>query len=103
MSKFLNPLHTPEWIQNQINLRGRFELDRMTGRTTAKALRLIADAIENPYQHVTLSDHHVEGVPPYQLDTNIMHRVRTLCDTLELKHMHIDKIGGKYKLSFGKV
>ena len=52
LTTLINPLHTTEYINNQINCIGFYDPTRMTGDTTATALELLSRAIRNPYTKV---------------------------------------------------
>ncbi len=56
--------------------------DRRTGRSTAQALHLIAEAIENPRQPRRVTDHHRST----EADRHLLNLVRALVRKLELDH-----------------
>lgn len=52
LTTLINPLHTTEYINNQINCNGFYDPTRMTGDTTATALDILSRAIRNPYTKI---------------------------------------------------
>lgn len=62
MGKLLHPLHTPDWICDTIRATGQYpDAERKTGRTTIRALELIATAMKNPHCWLLITDHHPCG------------------------------------------
>jgi hypothetical protein len=80
----LNPLHTPELIARHIQYTGEYwPNERCTGRTTAQALRLLAEAISNPHTRITIVDHH----PTVMAATNLRRLMQDMVHILQLEHM----------------
>ena len=85
MSK-LNPLHTPEMIEQVISATGEyFDPKRRSGRSTALALRYISAAIEHPRVPIRIKDHH----DSVQADGLLAEKVKMMIFKLELKHMYV--------------
>lgn len=79
----LNPLHTPEWLHNMVLCTGCYaDPDRMTGRSTALALELVAKAIKNPHTWVEVVDHH----PTLAAANDLRYRMQRIVQLLELQH-----------------
>lgn len=54
----MHPLHTQSWLSRYLMDVGvKLTTRRMTGRSTARALRSLADAIENPGRPIPVFDH----------------------------------------------
>ena len=98
MSQFLNPLHTPEWIQRCINTQGRVDLTRRTGQSTAQALHCIANAINCPYKPQPIKDHSGS----YAADEHLAEMVKQIVSILALDHMTVERKHGVFTLQFGK-
>lgn len=104
MSK-LNPLHTPEMIAQVISATGEyFDSSRRSGRSTALALRYIADVIEQPYTPVLIKDHYDSVLA----DRALAEIIRLMIFKLELNHMYIwekapANARAEFYVSFGKV
>lgn len=81
----LHPLHTVEMVVNHLRQTGKYLGDRHTGRSTAQALRLIANAIENPEKLLIIEDHHGTTNADYSLQ----HTVQKMIDLLEFKHFTV--------------
>lgn len=79
----LHPLHTPEFVANYIAYGGGHPQERRTGRSTALALKYIAEAIENPRQPVQIRDHH----DVLRAHRDLFERVREMVRQLGLEHM----------------
>lgn len=63
---------------------------RCTGRSTALALRLLADAIDNPGQKITARDHDTGGKypgPTHQQNTHLLRMAADMANTLGLEKM----------------
>lgn len=87
MSTVLHPLHSPAWVAEYVANTGQYPGDRATGRTTAQALRAIADAIDNPYVPVALVDHSgVRGG-----FENLSCVTKHIVAVLQLKHFHFNR------------
>lgn len=91
----LHPLHTPDLISQTVIATGQyFDENRGTGRTTARALTAIANAIYYPYQWHNIYD-HVEGDDEYFFEV-----VRDMVGVLGLRELYFDK--ANYAIRFGK-
>jgi hypothetical protein len=91
----LNPLHSVEWLCDMIRVTGEyFDTSRRTGRTTALALKAIAEAIENPWVWVPLKDHH-NTILANESMSNI---VRSMVHVMQLEHF----VFRKGAIRFGK-
>lgn len=93
MSNKLHPLHTPTWVSNYVISVGQYPGSRCTGRTTAKALELIVDAMHSPGKQLRTNDHeddHDGARPGAHLSEHRAREVRIKCqefvDKLGLKH-----------------
>lgn len=90
IDKPIHPLHTPERVK-ALNLltEGGYaaEAERFTGRSTAIALRLIANAIDLPGKAISISDHHFSR----QADACLAAMMRDMIQQLGLKHMHVER------------
>ncbi|USN16854.1 hypothetical protein BABAYKA_00510 [Brevundimonas phage vB_BpoS-Babayka] len=54
----MHPLHDQSWLARYLMDVGvKLTTRRMTGRSTARALRSLADAIENPGRQIPVFDH----------------------------------------------
>lgn len=54
----LHPLHTIEWVVDQVKATGCYpDVGRMTGRTTVLALRFLTEALANPHKEIAVRDH----------------------------------------------
>lgn len=105
----LNPLHTPEMIVKVISTTGEyFDHKRRSGRSTALALRYIADAIEQPYTPVLIEDHYDSVLA----DRALAEIMGLMIFKLELNHMYIWEEApekalatarARFYVSFGKV
>ena len=78
-----HPLHTPEFIADVVKATGRYPGDRYTGRSTAIALRLIAEAIESPRKPIPIRDHYGTSLA----DRYLRQAMQDMVDKLDLKHM----------------
>jgi hypothetical protein len=82
----LNPLHTTEWVCAQVLNTGCYpDAERMTGRTTARALEWLALAIKSPHQPIKVTDHH----DTYQSHCRMAELVRDMARTLGLQHIQV--------------
>lgn len=82
----LHPLHTPALLNQMVLSSGCYaDVSRCTGRSTALALRLIAEAIENPGKAVPLRDHH-NTTPAHDHFCRLVHAMTGM---LRLQHMHV--------------
>lgn len=82
----LHPLHTPEFLHQQTLETGCYaDTTRCTGRTTAIALRAIAEAIDNPHKSIHYRDHHLTNAA----DMHLGMRIEDICKALRLEHMQI--------------
>ena len=82
----LHPLHTPEFLDQQVRTSGHYaDTTRCTGRTTAIALSLIAQAIDNPNEAVRIVDH--AGTRPAH--DHLARQILSICEALRLEHMQV--------------
>lgn len=103
MSDKLHPLHEPEvLLQRMLNTREYPDRLRGTGRSTAFALKYIAQAIESPYIPVKLRDHHHAHVESYSCRANFAASVVSTIELLGLQHMKTKTINGEFHLQFGE-
>lgn len=87
MSILLHPLHSPAWVAEYVTQHAQYPGDRCTGRSTAQALRAIADAIDMPHCQVNLIDHsNVRGG-----FENLNHITQEIVKTLQLNHFHFSR------------
>lgn len=100
MGTKLHPLHTPEWVARYVLEKGEYPGERFTGRSTALALRVIAEAIENPGKKVLIRDHvnlhrannHLRGtVQEFVRKLGLRHFVFTE-DTIKFGHELADEV-----------
>lgn len=83
----MNPLHTPQFVAEMVLNSGLyFDATRRTGRSTAKALRLLSVAIENPNKSVSIIDHF--DTPSAHRE--LLHTMRAMCERLGLEHMQFN-------------
>lgn len=85
-----NPLHTEE-LRNSPH----YSVTRRTGRTTAIALRIIAQAIEHPYEPQEIRDH----VDLPGAHKNLVYTIADMINRLDLKEMYVSI--GRATLMFG--
>lgn len=79
----INPLHNPDTIIKQMEMTGEYpDAERRTGRSTAIALRIIAEAIANPYAVIHVRDHEDNKVNNIALTREI----NVMCFKLGLEH-----------------
>ena len=88
MGHKLHPLHDAGWVAKFIENTGYYPGPRNTGRSTAIALRLIAEAISAPETWVNIMDHD-SGMPADKFADTIVDIVRKL----ELRHLHVAAYG----------
>lgn len=101
MSK-LHPLHTVEMITTMIGDTGEyFDQNRRTGRSTALALKYIADAYAKPYTPIKVIDHEQSNGMPATMDSNrvLSLKVFSMIDALGLKHFRCN--GSQHTVTFG--
>lgn len=92
----MHPLHTPEWARNYYHSAGHVDAERMRGRSTARALRYLADAIENPGLEVICQDHFIrdipygrnKGQPTSQLNSYVARTALDIANKLGLKNVY---------------
>lgn len=85
MSKRLHPLHTPDWICDTIRATGQYpDAERKTGRTTIRALELIATAMKNPHCWLLITDHH----PNECAHKNLRKMAEEMVRSMGLQHFH---------------
>lgn len=89
-----HPLHPEEFIA-RARAGGYYDSSRRTGRTTAIALRTIAEAIERPYTKVPIRDH--VGTPG--MDRYLARMIIDIIKALHLHEMSVDLRGPT--LTFG--
>lgn len=70
---------------------GEYPGDRMTGRSTAQALRFIANAIDNPNVPQKIEDHYGNRLA----DVGLGGTVCGMIEKLGLKHLHVTKVRGQ--------
>jgi len=87
----LHPLHTVEFIAEQLRCNGSFDTERCTGRTTAQALKALAHAIESPGVEIPLRDHHDST----GAHANLRDAVRRIADALGLEHIYTHVRGSR--------
>jgi len=68
--------------------------NRMTGRSTAQALRYLAEAIENPHKYVEVEDHinqcrGLGGRQITKIDVELACMVGRFASRLNLEHIHV--------------
>lgn len=80
----INPLHTAEYIGNQIIASGSYDPTRMTGRSTAQAFTYLAMAINNPGVPVQVLDHHGTN----QAHNNLMNLIFDIASSFGLRHIN---------------
>lgn len=102
MSK-LHPLHTVEMITTMIRDTGEyFDQNRRTGRSTALALKYIADAISNPYKPIRIVDHAQPNGMPATCEMN-RHLARMVFDIVRhLRYEHMLCNCNECTLTFGR-
>lgn len=81
----INPLHQDTQRTGDVLTILMLSDNRGTGRTTAIALRAIADAIDNPYKPVKLKDHH----PTKSADAMLAQATELIVWRLGLRHMQV--------------
>lgn len=86
----ISPLHTAEFIGNQIIGSGSYDPTRMTGRSTALALRYLSLAIENPGEVIQVMDH--TGKP--RCHDDLARRCLEMASALGLKHIRYSQQAG---------
>lgn len=102
MSK-LHPLHEPEaLLQGMLASREYPDMVRGTGRSTALALKYIAEAIETPYQPVRLRDHQHEHSDTYRCRAWFAEYVVSTAQRLQLAYLKARTINGEFYLQFGE-
>lgn len=80
----LHPLHTPELLARHVHCTGEYwPRERCTGRTTALALKLLAEAISKPHERLIIRDHEPTAVAAKHLRT----RMQDIAERLGLEHM----------------
>ena len=84
MGRKLHPLHDADWVAKFIESTGEYPGPRKTGRSTARALRLIAEAISAPETGVNITDHE-SGMPAQKFADTVVGIVRKL----GLRHLHV--------------
>ena len=88
MDHKLHPLHDAGWVAKFIETAGEYPGPRNTGRSTAIALRLIAEAISAPETWVNIMDHD-SGMPAHKFADTVVGIVRKL----GLSHLHVAPYG----------
>lgn len=101
----MHPLHDEKFLLNQLLNQGYIDGLRMTGRTTVRALRSLADAIENPGKEIPVFDHS-DGVNwgrrnYKQRDVAVARLALDMAHKLGLEH--ISSRMGEPVLTFGKL
>lgn len=79
----LHPLHSPAFVSRHVLCHGEYPGVRCTGRSTAQALRLLAEAIQQPGVTIKITDHF----PTVSADRELMHTMQGMVDRLGLEHM----------------
>lgn len=78
----MHPLHTPDWVVQYIKASGEYPGSRATGRSTAQALRLIAQCIESPRTWYACLDHHGTRLS----HANLRHTAQGLVSDMGLRY-----------------
>lgn len=82
----LHPLHTADSLFAEMKETARYpDYSRRTGRSTAIALHVISQAINNPHQPIRFEDHHRSAEANHHLGQMIVH----YCGMLRLEHMQV--------------
>ena len=79
----LHPLHDPQWIAEYVKEIGEYPGLRKTGRTTERALRVVAEAIATPHKWIRIQDH--TGLSPLHAAQAVIRIVKAL----KLQHLHM--------------
>lgn len=82
----LHPLHDPQWVAEYVREIGAYPGLRKTGRTTERALRVVAEAITMPHKFIAIYDH--DDLPPRFAAEAVIRIVQTL----KLQHLHISDL-----------
>lgn len=91
----IHPLHTPEMLRE---VRLPLTTERRTGRTTAIALRLIAEALSNPRHPIPIVDHE----PGDRMDQHLQRLIMDIIGRLGLREFTTEKtLDGRF-LTFGR-
>lgn len=90
-----HPLHSADFIERYRDFAGEPLQERRTGRSTALALKYIAEAIQNPRKPVQIKDHH---------DSALAHRrlfqvTREMVKRLDLQNMVFHEFRGTVTLT----
>lgn len=85
MSNKVHPLHDEALVITYIRENGEYPGDRRTGRTTALALKYIAEAIGKPSVRIYLRDH----VDTKQASDHLARKVQDIVRELRLKHLKV--------------
>lgn len=95
-----HPLHS---IATGAMLRCAGEMERRTGRSTAMALRTIADAISNPREDIVIRDHYEpDGLRVQTVERLQADRIKRLVESMGLDHMHVTRSEGGFALRFAR-
>ena len=84
----LHPLHDPQWVAGIVAETGQYPGLRKTGRTTERALRVVAEAIATPHKWVRIQDH--TGLSPLPAAQAVIRVVKAL----KLQHLHMSDLQG---------
>ncbi len=88
-TKKLHPLHSPKFIFDFMRSTGEyFPAERGTGRTTALALRIIAQAIEDPHREYPIVDHQDTIIA----NRSLAERVNAMVSCLGLAHITVKPV-----------
>jgi hypothetical protein len=79
----MNPLHSKALMSDSATLQMMISDNRCTGKSTAIALKTIAEAIEKPFTPIVIKDHF----PSRQADEHLAHMIRQIVGVLDLKMM----------------
>lgn len=94
LTQLINPLHTTEYINQQIIHTGYYDPSRMTGDTTAKALETLAHAIRNPHSRINIPDLSTAEA------RCLVHRIKDIIQALNLRNIHIKQTQNTVGVSF---
>lgn len=98
-SRKLNPLHKPDWIARMVEATGLYDPSRMTGRSTADALELLARAIRNPNVPQFAQDH--TGLS--RMSEEVLNTALRIAHQTGLEHLWGVRNGSRSTLTFQRL
>jgi len=97
MTTRIHPLHDINEMADWMRINNEYyPVERHTGRSTIQALRYIAEAMENPYKEIQISDHYKSS----EANLMLLERIKDIVILAELDHFTFRPYN--YSLTFGE-